>query len=42
LILQVCNIESEKQICPEDFLKEIVDTLRMSGLKIHIHISEEV
>lgn len=28
-------------ICPEDFLKEIADISRESGLKIHIHISEE-
>ena len=28
-------------ICSEDFLKEMADISRESGLKIHIHISEE-
>jgi len=28
-------------ICSEDFLKEIADISRESGLKIHIHVSEE-
>jgi len=28
-------------ICPEDFLRKIADISKQSGLKIHIHVSEE-